>query len=146
MTQHNTIHCPHCGLEISGQRLNLLSLDDIFEDGWNTTNPFSRKFLAIMESPGIYMFGVPRYFSEPPSPMFVIVYVGMSLNVSQRCSCHPVFRRLRRDGENISVFFKEVPSCDSKGRREGVHTEVQPGAKHNRQIPRTQMIIMPLDF
>ena len=75
-------------------------------DGWKTPDTYGREFAAFGSFSAVYLFnrmGICDDYS------FVVAYVGMSTNLIQRMTGHPVLAEISADRIYVQRWFKPTP-------------------------------------
>ncbi len=80
-------------------------------NGWKTPNAYSNKWYGEPpNSPGLYVFvfcgSIQDFFDRKRQPN-IALYVGMSKNLRNRLTAHPIAAKLRERFDYFQVYFKE---------------------------------------
>ena len=74
-------------------------------DGWLTPDTYGKEFAWFTNIPAVYLFN--RIDMNDWS--FVVAYVGMSTNLLQRMTGHPVLAEVAESGLYVQRWFKPTP-------------------------------------
>lgn len=78
----------------------------LVDDGWLTPNTYSNSYAEIESIPSIYLFTMVDDYDYTRA---LVAYVGMSINLAQRLSGHPVRKEIEKEGFWVPVWFKPTP-------------------------------------
>lgn len=77
--------------------------DELSAEGWLTPDTYTRLFAEPPPAPAIYLFLLCR---RPDLAEAIVAYVGMSLNLHQRWTGHPVLTKLQQTDHWTMRWFK----------------------------------------
>ena len=91
---------------------------------WSTPNTYDSQYKRLPKTKGVYFLVLREIFNQPTGMDFkqTILYVGSSKNLSQRCTNHPVIKKILSDyaGDNcldVVCYFKTCNNILNKERR-----------------------------
>jgi excinuclease UvrABC nuclease subunit len=81
----------------------------LYQEGWLTPNSYCEDFAPLPEGPGVYLFLNCDISCETGTITEKVLYVGMSTNVSNRCSSHEIMDMINMKYDYVRTYFKSVP-------------------------------------
>lgn len=84
--------------------VDLSSMRDVLIlDGWLSPDTYARHFAEIPSSPAVYLL---MMADRATLTQAIVAYVGMSQNLAQRLSGHPVINEIESDTRSVFRWFK----------------------------------------
>jgi hypothetical protein len=80
--------------------------DSIEADGWVTPDTYGREFASFGNFPAVYLFNRMGILDDYS---FVVAYVGMSTNLAQRMTGHPILTEISTGDGYVQRWFKQTP-------------------------------------
>lgn len=79
--------------------------DAMGADGWRTPNTYGRDYGQITNIPAVYLFNI----MDMDGWAHMVAYVGMSTNLQQRITGHPILSEITVPGRYVQTWFKPTP-------------------------------------